>query len=85
MICARCKKNEATRVYKCLATPQTEGICEMCFHYEKNRNKLIPRAVKYADKRNGEMCFKKRAEKREAWCIAWNLDYHKKMAELVAK
>jgi len=46
--------------------------------YIEARNRLIPHAVRHADQTVG----KKPWKDRDAWYIAWNLNYHTEMDRL---
>jgi len=55
-------------------------MSELRNKYEEARNKLIPFAEKYANKKEGEV--PQGGESREDWVIAWNLAFLGRMDHL---
>ena len=93
ILCDRCKmlkrSVEATHVWTSPLTyiesrhdRFTQNLCNSCYDYDKDRSKLVQKAVEASDRKNGGSCVFKTEKEHVQWVNRWNRTYHQTMNKM---
>jgi hypothetical protein len=77
------KESKTTKIYRSLSeSNELIHLCDSCYSYIVEREKLITRANRYANETCGRLPNGETEDEREEWVGKWNFFFLQKMQEL---